>query len=68
MCVQREYSESIDTHADVMSLEEWNRSVESGMFIPSDGVGYWAKDGKQSNDEVFSTEALDADSVVWYNK
>ena len=54
-----------DTH--LMTVEEWltAKNVEFGNY---DGSGYWVKDGKESDDEVFSSEPEDATHVAWYNK
>lgn len=50
------------------TVEDWNQSVEDGDMDSDDGTGYWCKDGMRSDEEVFSTEQLDATHVVWYNK
>ena len=67
------YSEEIPKYADVMTSEEWNESVECGMFTNYDGVGYFCKDGKMDTSlEVFSIEgrlkSKDATHVAWFNK
>lgn len=64
----RQYKEPIPDYADVMTLADWQDAVNSGMFIPDDGTGYWAKDGKESGDCPFSTPPEDATHVAWYNK
>ncbi len=55
-------------HCSFMTVEDWNEAVKSGIFTDYDGQGYWVKDDFISDDEVFSTPALDATHVVWYNK
>lgn len=64
----RIYSGDLPSYADLMTVEDWNQSVEEGWFISDDGHGYWVKDGMQSRDEVFSTPQQDATHVAWYNK
>jgi hypothetical protein len=65
---KRSYNREIPDYADVMTLADWEEAVERGSFIPDDGIGYWCKDGKESRDEVFETDAEDATHVAWYNK
>ena len=64
----RTYTQAIPDYADVMTLEDWEESVQCGAFIPNDGSGYWCKDGKESGDSVWSTDPEDATHVAWYNK
>jgi hypothetical protein len=64
----REYKGEVYKFADVFTVEDWESSVNEGLFIDYDGSGYWVKDGKESRDEVFSTPPLDATHVAWYNK
>lgn len=66
--MSRQYKEPIPKYAHVMTVPEWQEAVTSGMFIPYDGIGYWAKDGKESGDDPFSTPPEDATHVAWYNK
>jgi hypothetical protein len=66
--MERKYDKEIPKYADMMTVAEWQESVEDGSFITYDGCGYWCKDGKESGDEVFETEPLDATHVAWYNK
>lgn len=62
------YRNDIPDYGDVFTLKEWKEITESGGINSDDGHGYWCKDGKESNDEVFSTEAQDATHVAWFNK
>ena len=64
----RTYGRDIPDYADVMTVKDWQDAVQSGMFIPDDGTGYWAKDGKESEDDPFYTPPEDATHVAWYNK
>ncbi len=64
----RHYNQAIPDYAHIMTVAEWQESVDSGCFIPDDGTGYWCKDGKESRSEVFETPAEDATHVAWYNK
>jgi hypothetical protein len=60
------YDHPPDAH--IMTVAEWKDAVESGMFIPDDGIGFWVKDGKESTDDPFETPPEDATHVAWYNK
>lgn len=66
----REYKEELTNkdYGDLMTVEEFNIAVEVGFIMDDDGQGYWVKDNKESNDEVFNTQPLDATHVMWYNK
>lgn len=64
----RVYETEVERFADLMTVEDWNSSVELGMFDNDDGCGYWVKDGLESRDEVFNSEQEDATHVAWYNK
>lgn len=64
----RTYKNEVPEYADVMTVEEWLDAVNSGLFVTYDGSGYWVKDNKESNDEVFSSKPEDATHVTWYNK
>lgn len=64
----RKYDREISDDADIMTVGEWDQAVEQGAFGPDDGLGYWVKDGKESQDEVFCGPSLDATHVAWYNK
>lgn len=64
----RKYDDRIPAWADVFTVEEFAEHVLVGAFNTYDGSGYWAKDGMESDDEVFSTEPEDATHVAWYNK
>lgn len=64
----RQYTKEIPKYGDVMHIKTWKEATESGMITKYDGIGYWAKDGKMSNDSVFSTGQKDATHAVWFNK
>lgn len=64
----RGYTREVDPETDVFTVEEWKEAVANGSFVNDDGSGFWMKDGKESQDEVFSTEPEDATHVAWYNK
>ncbi len=54
--------------ADIFTLPEWRHAVRSGLITELDGIGRWCRDGKESEDEVFESDPLDATHVSWYNK
>lgn len=67
----RFYDEVLDPEFDdhIMTVDEWNESLELGLYGNYDGTGYWVKEGKACRDaEVFHSPQLDATHVVWYNK
>lgn len=64
----RQYTRTPPKYADIMTIEEWKEAVKDGYIMNDDGCGYWCKDGKESNDEVFATFQFDATHVAWYNK
>lgn len=66
--MERKYIKELDEEDDIYSVEEWAQAVKDGWFCKYDGDGYWVKNWLRSDDEVFSTSALDATHVVWYNK
>jgi len=66
---EREYDgRPLDDDDHIMTAEDFQQCREDGTFCNDDGSGYWVKDGKRSNDEVFGTPRLDATHVVWFNK
>lgn len=67
---KRDYCEDIGDrdYGDLMTAEDWEKAVDDGCFVTTDGCGYWVKDGKQSHDEVFNSAREDATHVMWYNK
>jgi hypothetical protein len=65
---QRIYYKQPDNDDDIYTVEDWEKTVAEGWINNDDGCGYWMKNNLISNDEVFSTEQLDATHVVWYNK
>lgn len=54
--------------ADWYTLSQFEQAVEYGSITDEDGFGYWTKEGKYSEDDVFDTEPEDADGVIWFNK
>lgn len=65
---QRQYKKDLPDYGDLMTVDQWNESVENGTFTNDDGFGHWVKNNKESEDEVFSTPQKDATHVIWYNK
>lgn len=64
----RIYDEAIPKYGDIMTIEDWDESVEGGYIMDDDGHGYWAKDGLMSRSTTFSTQQEDATHVIWFNK
>lgn len=65
---KREYNKPINIDDEIYPFLIWIEIIELGMINNYDGSGYWAKNGKISNDEVFHTPPLDATHVIWYPK
>lgn len=63
----REYKRLAPDYAELMTVDEW-LACKNVIYGNYDGNGYWVRNGKQSNDEVFSTEKEDATHVAWYPK
>lgn len=63
----REYTK-VPRKSEIIEVNNFNRSVENKEITKWDGHGYWMKDGKESEDMVFSDPQLDATHVSWYNK
>lgn len=64
---QREYTRPHT--GDLMTVAEFEDSIDCGDLIEDDGTGYWVKDGNECiNCDVFSTYKEDATHVSWYNK
>jgi len=66
--MSRIYTHKSDIDADVMSIKEFEKLKKAGAITNYDGSGYWVKDGKESDDEVFHSKQEDATHVAWYNK
>jgi hypothetical protein len=64
---EREYSKA-PRKSEIIEVNNFNRSVGYKEITKWDGHGYWMKDGKESEDMVFSDPQLDATHVSWYNK
>ena len=63
------FNESVDNYADVMTIKEWEESVNCGCFIPDDGVGYYGTENAYSPKyDSFGTPPVGATHVHWYNK
>ncbi len=61
-------------NGDVMSLKEFIECCESGGFIDYDGFGYYVKEGKEYNIEIYPSDVennairKDFDTIVWFNR
>lgn len=64
----RDYKKQPRKGSDVLTIEDFNESVDHKELTKWDGHGYWMKDGMESEDMVFSDPPLDATHVSWYNK
>jgi hypothetical protein len=66
---ERVYDKPVPKYSKIMSIEEFEEDVLTGMIIDEDdGIGRWVKNKMISNDCVFETERQDADGVFWANK
>lgn len=68
--LRREYTKEIhvDEDTEIYPVSVWNKLVKLDMIGNYDGSGYWMKDNKACNDEVFHSPQLDATHVIWYSK
>lgn len=64
----RKYENKILGYGDIMKADDFKKSVKQGYITEDDGSGYWAKDEKESEDNVFDNPQEDATHVIWYNK
>jgi len=72
----RQYTRELSKYGDVMDAIQFEKDLAEERntghtilgFSNWDGHGYWVKDNKQSNDEIFSTPRLDATHIIWFNK
>lgn len=66
--IPRDYKRLAPDYAELIPVDEWEAGVEVGLYGNDDGSGFWVRNGKQCNDEVFSSEKEDATHVAWYPK
>lgn len=64
--VTRVYSKTPKKGCDIITVDDFEASVGKKELSKFDGYGYWVKDGKESEDFVFSEPKLDATHVAWY--
>jgi hypothetical protein len=73
MLVDYKLSE-LSMFGDVMSLETFIANCKCGGFIDYDGYGYYVKDGKESNIEIYPSDVKhgavrkDFDTIIWFNR
>jgi len=65
--ISREYNKT-PRKSEIIEAEKFLLAVEKKELTKWDGHGYWMKDGKESEDMVFSDAQSDATHVSWYNK
>lgn len=73
--LENEYNlEPIPDYGDHMTIEKFIDYCNSGMFIDSDGSGYYATKDQQSNIPIYPSDVKarkyrkDFSHVVWFNK
>jgi hypothetical protein len=64
----RYYGTPVEPGDLLIPADEFFRLVAGGSIMDDDGFGYWVKDGKKCQYDVFSSVQEDATHVVWYNK
>ena len=71
------YVKLVEKDDDVMTIEDYLKSVEVGGFIDYDGMGLPIKDGKAADlgfltyiypSQGIGVIPLDATHIVWYNR
>jgi len=70
---EKYYWEPLPTYGDLFTVREFMCSVESGLFIDNDGIGYYATDTQMSDLEAIPSQFNpDIDPifthVMWFNK
>jgi hypothetical protein len=61
-------------NGDVMSIDQFIKSVNCGLFTDYDGFGRYIRDGKESNIEIYPSDvkhnSLRADftQIIWFNR
>lgn len=60
----------LSEYGDHMSADEWIKSRDACIFIPDDGLGYWATETQESEISVWEEcqRPAWATHVMWYNK
>ena len=59
---------------DLFTIEEFRKAVKSGLFVDSDGHGYYATETSKSDVEVYPSDfdedliRDDFSHVLWFNK
>lgn len=66
--------QELSDYGDVMSIEHFTECVNEGGFIDYDGFGYYVKDGKESDIEIYPSDVKhnkvrkDFDTIIWFNR
>ncbi len=64
----RTYKNLVPDYAEMIPVDEWDGGVSMNIYSVDNGSGFWVRNGRQSHDDVFTTEAKDATHVAWYSK
>jgi hypothetical protein len=74
MLMEPTFTELSD-YGDVMPLADFKQACEDGMFIDSDGMGFYVRDGKESDIAVRPSDFQkknairpDFDTIIWFNR
>lgn len=69
---ETDYSGELSDYGDLMTVQEFKDSVESGGFIDYDGHGRPVKDGKEAGFDIYPSIQhlipLDATHIMWFNR
>lgn len=68
-----DYSETLPSYGDLMTIDEYKENVASGMFIDYDGSGHPVKDAKMARNRVKPSQCPndipeDATHIMWFNR
>jgi len=67
--VDESISSEVEFGCSDIPIDEWEHSVNQGVFIPDDGDGYYVVDGKKTSVYVWDHLAPEGTTHVrWYNK
>ena len=65
----------LPNYGDVMSFKTFKDNCLYGGFIDSDGCGYYVKDGKITNIEIYPSDIKNKlirkenfDTIIWFNR
>lgn len=68
MVLERTYHRSLPIWGELYKVTDFLNMMREGAVTNQTGHGYWVKDGRTSDDEVFTTFPGDATHVIWFKQ